>query len=157
MTISLTIKGMTFEIAAPYAAGHVINEAEAKALNQTRKENIGNSVRKTVEEIQGNAELSDEQKLEKATAFVAEYDSEYIFTLRTSSGGRRVADPLGREVLAIAKQYIKEQLAARGKTVKEMGEDWIAEKLEMLVQNEKIIALAKKRIAERSKLDLDLE
>ena len=40
---TITIQGVEFTVASPYAEGHTITEAEAKALNQVRAENIRNN------------------------------------------------------------------------------------------------------------------
>ena len=43
---TISISGQAFDVSTPYAAGHTLTEAEAKVLNQTRAENIGNNFRR---------------------------------------------------------------------------------------------------------------
>ena len=43
-TKEITIAGQTFAVLQPYAEGHTITEAEAKALNQVRAENVRNNM-----------------------------------------------------------------------------------------------------------------
>jgi hypothetical protein len=49
-TKTKTIEGKNFEISQPYEEGHVITAIEARVLNQTRSENIGNNVRAKLKE-----------------------------------------------------------------------------------------------------------
>lgn len=156
-TREVTIAKHTFTVSLPFAEGHVLTEGEAKALNQTRTENISNSLRKKLTDLLGD-EATAEQ-IAEAQAMVAELDAAYTFTVANASGGRRVTDPLEKECKAVARAYISQQLKEAGKSVKEMGKEWMDEKIELVASNEKIIALAKKRIAERAKLaeSVDLE
>ena len=41
---SIKIGENRFEIKAPYVAGHVVTDIEAKVLNRTFAENVGNNV-----------------------------------------------------------------------------------------------------------------
>ena len=84
-----TINGISFEISTPYSEGHVLTEAEAKALNQTRSENIGNNLRAKIKEMQEAGESED-----AIAAIVAEKDAEYVFTLASVSASRKL-DPYG--------------------------------------------------------------
>jgi hypothetical protein len=164
-TRELSVLGVLATIAAPYAAGHVISEAEAKALNQTRAENISNSVRKAVGEL---ADLTDEagkpafspEAAAKAVALITEFDASYVFSLRAAGGGSRVAvDPVEKEATAIAKAYVTEQIKAKGKSVKDYDKDKFAALVAQVASAEKTRALAKKRVEERQKIasGLDLE
>jgi hypothetical protein len=49
-TDSITIAGKTFQVPLRYEEGHAINAAEARALNQTFMENLGNNLRKKLKE-----------------------------------------------------------------------------------------------------------
>ena len=80
---SLTIKNHVFEISAPYTAGHIaLTEGEAHALNQTRKENIGNIVRPIVDK----GELTPEE----LQAYVKGLDESYAFGTGGGSRGPRL-------------------------------------------------------------------
>lgn len=149
-TREVTIAKHAFTVSLPFEAGHTLTEGEAKALNQTRTENISNSLRKKLTDLLGDEPTAE--AIAEAEAMVKELDASYEFTVANASGGRRVSDPLEKECRAVARAYITQQLKEAGKTVKEMGKDWMDEKIELVASNEKIIGLAKKRIAERAKL-----
>lgn len=154
-TKSLTIYGLTAEITAPFAEGHVLTAAEAKALNQTRTENIGNNVRKAVGELRSeDGSFTDENKT-KALALIAEADGKYVFTLTNVGSGRKVVDPVEREAQAIAKAGLTAKLKERGETVKgydeKNGEGAFQAKVEEVAAREDVLKVARKRIAERQK------
>ena len=147
------INGLAFEISAPYAEGHTINEAEARVLNQTRAENIGNNVRAKLKEM---AEAGS--SLEELQAFVAEKDAEYVFTL-SNAGQSRQLDPVEREAIKIARDLLKQHLGETGRklTVAPQGftdEEW-AEKIESevdrIAQSEPVLKAAKQRVDARKK------
>src|SRR5690606_27986717 len=76
-----------FPISQPYEEGHTLTAIEAKVLNQVRAENIGNNVRKKVQE------LLAEGKTAEAEALVAEKDREYQFTEAAAGGSSRTMVP----------------------------------------------------------------
>lgn len=119
-TKSITIQGVSFEVTAPYAAGHVVTEAEALALNQVRAENIRNNKARAVKaakEEHGDELPSD--ILKALAAEVSEYDKNYEFTIASVGGGRTPVDPVEREAVKIAKTLINAKLKEMGKTVKD--------------------------------------
>ncbi len=99
-----TINGVNFEISQPYTEGHVINEAEARVLNQTRSENIGNNVRAKLKEL-----IEAAATPEALAQLVAEKDAEYVFTLANVGEGRRL-DPYEKEAEKIARDLLKAKL-----------------------------------------------
>lgn len=149
------IAGEVFEITAPYAAGHVLTEAEAKTLNQVRSENIGNNVREKVKE------LIEAGKLQEARDLVAEKDATYEFTLATVGASTKL-DPVEREARSIAKEVVKAKLAEKGLKIStppegETKESW-AEKIEANIEKfaatEQVMAEAKKAVnAKKKRLD----
>lgn len=148
-----TINGDAFEISQPYAEGHTITAAEAKALNQTRSENIGNNLRKKLAELKENGASHED-----LAAVVAEADANYIFTLASVSASKKL-DPYEREALKIAKELVKAKLAAQGRKTTDVPkgmtkEDW-EEKLEAtyedVASNERVVATAKKTVDARKK------
>lgn len=147
---TITIAGSPFEVSAPYVEGATITAAEAKVLNQTRAENIGNNFRKQVKEA------LDKNDLEGVKAEIAKYDTEYAFTL--SNATRTPADPLAAEALKIAREYVKGKLAAKGiKSLKEYlavegNEAKYDVALEKAAASDDIIKIAKKRLAEKKKV-----
>lgn len=149
-TKSVTISGHTFEVSQPYAEGHTCTALEAKALNQTRAENIANNFRKRVKDAGDDAKALDE--IRKA---FAEYEATYEFAVRVAGGSTK--DPVEVEALKIARkklaQLIKEQT---GKTVKDYrstpeGDTNYLTALDQIASNAEVVKLAKKNVAEAEK------
>lgn len=117
------INGQSFDISQPYQAGHTLTELEAKVLNQTRSENIGNNVRAKVKEMQ-DAGASEAD----IAAHVASVDAEYVFR-SVSEGTRTSRDPYETEARKLAREILKDFLAESGRklTVAPTGmtdEEW---------------------------------
>ena len=159
-TREVQIGGVLVTVSTPYAEGHTCTEAEAKALNQTRTENISNALRKKIQEL-GEARENDEGKtvyvysdeaLAQIEKMVAEYDAEYVFTMASAGGGRRAIDPLEKECIAIARQAVTAELKKKGVKIKDLPDGKMDEFIEQYKDHEKIVALAKKRLKEREAL-----
>lgn len=153
---TITINKVPVEVAAPYEAGHKITEAEAKALNQVRAENIANNMRAKIKEmIETNG--GDEAAVTKeAQAAVAAYDQTYEFTLASVGGGRRSLDPVEKEARSIANALLMDKLRENGVTKKAYieanGEDAFKEKLAEVAEMEQVVAKAKENVAAREKM-----
>lgn len=152
-TKTKTINGLNFEINQPYEAGHVVTEAEARALNQTRSENIGNNVRAKIKE------MLDEGKAEsEIAAYVSEVDGKYEFTLANVAASRKL-DPYEREARVIARELLKNHLANSGRklTVAPEGvteEDWkdkVEAETDRIAATEGVIAQARKNVDAKKK------
>lgn len=155
----ITVQGIVVSVAAPYQAGHVVTEAEAKALNQVRAENIGNNVRKAIQELidaAGGKEAITEETKAQAQALVAEKDANYEFTLASVGGGREPVDPLTKECRAVAKAFLMGKLKEAGYTLKSYaeknGEDAFQSKVVELSEHPEIVKVAKKNLATREGL-----
>lgn len=164
-TREVQIGGAFVTVSTPYAEGHVCTEAEAKALNQTRTENISNALRKKVQEL-GEKQENDEGKtvyvysdeaMKQVAEMVAAYDAEYVFTVTSAGGGRRAVDPLEKECISIARQAITAELKKKGIKIKDLPEGKMDEFIDQYKDNEKIVALAKKRLKEREALSAAIE
>ncbi len=151
-TKSKIIHGTAFEISQPYAEGHILTAAEARALNQVRSENIGNNVREKLKE------LLDAGDTAAATTLVAERDAEYVFNMSSGSGAVK-RDPIETEARKIARDLIKESLAASGRKLStvpqgETEESW-KEKLEAetdrIAAMDDVLKVAKKNVADKQK------
>jgi hypothetical protein len=151
-TKSKVINGLAFEISQPYAAGHTLNEAEAKVLNQVRSENIGNNLRDKIKE------LMDKGDTDGAKALVAAKDAEYVFTL-ANVGASQKLDPVEREARAIAKEIIKAKLAETGRKInvvpegetKETWEEKIEANIAKIATAEQVLKAAKKAVDDKKK------
>lgn len=150
-TKQITVQGVKVTISQPYAAGAVITEAEAKALNQVRAENIGNNKRKEITDLTG----TDEEIAAAAQALISAYDAEYVFNLASVGGGRAPTDPVEKEARRIAREFIAGKLKENGITQKAYlaanGEDAIKLKIAELAEDPEVIKAAKAAIKEREK------
>ena len=150
-TKTITISGEKFEVGAPYTEGHVINAMEAKVLNQTRAENIGNNFRADVKKA---LESGNPAELEAVRLALAEYDSQYVFSMTTT---RTPVDPIEAEAEKIAKstlhKIIKQKYGITIKQYLENEENRIkyAANIERLSQQEDTLAEAKKIVNARNK------
>lgn len=168
-TKTTIISGQSFEIATPYAAGHVLTEVEAKVLNQTRVENVRNNVAKAVKEAYDSG---DETKIAEVRTAVAAYDAEYVFTAGGSRGALATVrlDPVEREARKLAKSILMGELAKRGLKFGTAPEgtsedDWkakmeanlskIAAQDEVVKQAQKIVKQAEK-LRNEAAVELDL-
>lgn len=155
---TITINTLTFEVGQPYIEGMTINAAEAKVLNQARKEGISNNMRKAVKDLAGEDGTYDKAAVAKAIEAVEAYDAEYEFRIGGNTG-RTAMDPVEREALAIARPILHRKIAQAGHKLKDYREQFAEkydENLAKLAENEKIVAAAKKKVAEKAKLSSDL-
>lgn len=154
---TMTVQGVSVEVTQPYEAGHTITDAEARALNQVRAENIGNNLRKQIKDMVEAEGATPESVQAAAQKIVSAYDAEYEFTLASVGGGSTARlDPLTKECRAIARNFIARKLKEQGISQKDYleknGEDAIKSKVIELADNPKIVEAAKKAIAEREKM-----
>ena len=147
---TISINGVAFEISTPYAEGHVLTAAEAKVLNQTRAENIGNNFRKAVKDAQDKG-----TDMSVVGASLREYDASYVFTMGGTS--RTPIDPIEAEAIRIAKEVVKAKLAEKGLKVK----DYVANEanaakydaaVDKIAAQDDTLKLAKQRVANKKKV-----
>lgn len=150
---SANILGVEIPLSEPYAEGHQITAAEAKALNQTRRENICNNFRK-----QMKAALAGEEGAKTPDEVVAEiqaYDGSYEFSLAAAGGTRSSLSPVEKEARRLGKQWLVAKLKEMGKSLKqymdEHGEDYVKSKVLEVADSEGIQAAAKKNVAAAAK------
>lgn len=162
----ITIAGRTFPVLQPYAAGHTITEAEAKALNQVRAENVRNNTASKVKAaIEGTAK-EGEPTAANIAEYVAQYDAAYVFTLASVGGGRKSSDPVEVEALKIARGVFADWAAGKKLTVKavkeKIGDEAYDAKIAEIAEREEVVKEAKRRVkarqaaAETAMGDLDL-
>jgi hypothetical protein len=158
------IDGESFQISQPYTAGHTLTEIEARVLNQVRSENIGNNLRSAIKDAKDKRDKGDSADFDKLADLVAQYDAEYTFATPGAGGSTRKLDPVEREALALAKDYVKADLAKKGRKVSQVPEgltedEWKAKlenAYETVAGREEIIKLAKQRVAQKQKVTADL-
>lgn len=153
MTKTISILGVEVALQTPYAAGHVLTEAEAKSLNQTRCENIGNNFRKAIKAAQEGAEGA--KPLDQVLEEIAAYDATYAFTMGSTGTRRSSMTPLEREALREAKRWLVGKLKTMNSTLKaytdEKGEEFVKGKLAEIAATDAIQAVAKKTLANAQK------
>lgn len=143
-----TIEGRNFEISQPYEEGHTLTAIEARVLNQTRSENIGNNVRAKLKEAieQGADDVA-------LAALVAEVDAAYAFTAAGARAAARL-DPYEREARKIARELLRSHLAESGRklTVAPEGstqEEWdekIEAEVDRIATMDTVLEAAKKEV-----------
>lgn len=167
MAKTITIQGLNFDVSAPYSEGHSLTEAEARALNQTRAENIRNNMAKTIKEAkEKHGETLPAEVAEELRAAVAKYDTEYEFTLNVGGGGARVTDPVEAEAIKIARAAIRAQAKKEGKRIlkadatpesdKDVTKARFDELVSAIAQREDVMKLARKRVKEQAGLITDI-
>lgn len=150
-TKEITIQGVTFAATQPYAEGHVVTEAEAKALNQVRAENLRNNFASKVKAAKGDAESLTDAQIAELSAEFAEYDASYVFTLASVGGGKRETDPVAVEARRLAKAAIAAMLSDKGRKLKDIDKDKLDAAIATLADSERIQKLAKKAVEDRRK------
>jgi len=153
MTKQISIHGIEVTISTPYEAGQTITEAEAKALNQTRAENIANNFRARIKAAKEGAEGAE--SLDKVLSDLTTYDGSYTFSLAAAGGSRSSLTPLEKETRRVAKNWLLAKLKGMGKTLKsyteEKSADAVESKILEIAATEGIIAEAKKNLANAAK------
>lgn len=166
MDKEITIAGSIFTVSQPYTEGHVITEAEAKALNQVRAENIRNNMASKVKAATEGTAKEGEPTAETIAQAVADYDASYIFTLASVGGGRKPSDPVEVEALRIARGTFSDWAASKKLTVKaikeKIGDEAYDAKIAEIAERDDVVKEAKRRVkarqatAENAMGDLDL-
>lgn len=145
----IVIAGESFDVpdaeALGYTEGHVCTAAEARSLFQTRCENIGNNMRKTVQAA------IESGKLDEARNTVAQYANEYTFAMPGAGGGGRKMDPVEREARNLARASLKDHLAKQGRKLKDVPEDKLEAAIDKVIEQNDLMAKAKKIVAARQK------
>lgn len=151
------ILGIEFPVTMPYDAGHVLNEAEAKVLNQTRRENLSNNFRSKVRAF-NDGEEGAAASIEDLQAAFATLDAEYVFTIATAAAAVKYT-PEEKEARAIARNYIKGELDKAGRKLSDIPEGMSKEEWDDALEGEvariaaldDVVKMAKDIVKARSK------
>lgn len=114
----ITIQGKTFRVPMKYAAGHVLKDNEAGALNQTFHENLRNNFANKVrdgEEAGVGLDVLQQQ--------LDDYAASYEFGVRGGGGVR--GDPVRTLAMNITRNLIRQKI----KENKLSEDDWPAERV----------------------------
>jgi hypothetical protein len=157
MSKSISISGVPVEVSTPYVEGHILTPAEAKVLNQTRAENIGNNFRAAVKDALALPEGSERDgALNKVLADLSAYDAAYVFSM--TGNARTPIDPIEAEAFRIAKEVVKGKISEKyGVTLKayfatEGNEEKYEAAVEKIAAQEDTVKEAKRRVASKKKL-----
>lgn len=142
---TITVQGESFVFTDRYATGHVVNENEARALNQVLSENLRNNVAARVKDTD-IAFTQDDFDM---------YAASYEFN--AASARRAPLDPVEKEAVRIAKTMVAQALKAKDITVKDYtatqeGKDKYDANVAAVSANEKVIAMAKTRVQQAKEL-----
>lgn len=146
---TITVAGKSYNVEPRYAAGHVLNDNEASALNQTFFENLRNN-------FAGKAKEGADQ-----VAF-DEYASAYAFGVRSGGGSR---DPVEVEAMELARETVKDIARKAGKKLSEISGTAISQVAAKLLEHPEkgpqIRELARQRVeqmrlAASNEVDSDL-
>ena len=155
-TKKIIVQGVEFDATLPYAEGHVLTGPEARALNQTRLENLRNNFAPIVKlSKEGGEGAIPEADL---PAKFAEYEAAYSFS-NPGTGARQTLDPIEREARNIARDIIKAGLAEKGRTWNQVPdgstkEEWEAKRdaeVERVAAIESVVKLARKNVESKRK------
>lgn len=100
----ITIQGKTFRVPIRYAAGHVLTEGEAGALNQTLHENLRNNFASKVRD--GDEAGVPQETLQQQ---LDDYASEYAFGQRGGGGGFR-GDPVMSLAMSVSRELVRKAI-----------------------------------------------
>lgn len=131
-TDSITIAGKTFQVPLRYEEGHAINAAEARALNQTFMENLGNNIRKKVKDAIEAGSFNQEAFQAK----LEEMADGYEFFGRSGGGGGGRRDPVMSEAIEIALGKVKDAIKANGLNLKDYPAKQLRELARSLVDKD---------------------
>jgi hypothetical protein len=154
--MDIAILEVPFTITAPYAEGHTLTAAEASALNQLRRENIGNNFRKAVAAAKEKPEGAErEAAIADIRARMAEYDASYQFSIGGTRGSGTTETPLERAAKSLAKGALLLQLKAAGLTFKaykaDKGDEYVEAKLAEIAAMEEVQKEAKEVVKQAEK------
>lgn len=154
---NFSILDVDFTCSMPYDEGYgPISAAEAKVLNQTRKENLSNNFRAKVQAFKDGAEGAATSAEELQGQF-AELDRDYVFTLANVGTAARKLDPVEREARSIARDILRDALSKEGLKYKEAPEgqtdeqwaEFIEAKLDEISAMDEVVTTAKKTVKAR--------
>jgi len=149
---AITIAGVEFILPVKYFEGHVLNVNEARVLSQTWLENVRNN---TAKHVKAGADEANETTMDEAIAAVTEYAGTYEFNAASSGGSASSLTPEQKEANKIAKEYVREKLAAKGKKFKDFAtdeeKDKLAAAIQRMAESDGVVKLARKRVAAAKK------
>ncbi len=143
--ITLTIKGYTFQLLAPYEAGQPLGLAEASILNREWTAAVRTSFAAQMEiAIARAGGQLNHQEIAALQIDFQHHADEFAFKALSQS---RTSDPLTRTKHDIAKRVLAIQLNTRGETKEQFGASRYELAVARLMNNPAIISQAEAQIA----------
>jgi hypothetical protein len=160
LTKEITLQTLAITVSTPYVAGHVVTEAEAAALNQTRCEAVRNNTARFVKaaletagkDEEGNQIALDQEALDTVVAQVSDYDDAYQFTLASVGGGKTSRDPVDVEAMRMAKSLVADKVRKAGKKLGDFTKDQLATVYADTAADENVRAVAAANVKQRQAL-----
>jgi len=152
-TKDIRIGAMSLTVRLPFKEGHVCTAAEARALNQTRLENIRNTAT-------AKAKAASEKNLDLGEVLeeIRQYEASYEFTIGSKRGpriGSVSRDPVDVEERRLARESLHKLLKDRGYVLKEVAEEQKEAILERFLQSGHYRAQAEANVKAREQLMLE--
>lgn len=148
-TRTTTIAGLALQVSDPYSEGHKINAAEAAVLNQTRAENLGNNLRKSIQELRNEDGTYSEAAAKQAQEMLDKTAADYEFSLTPRRGGAAGLSAEDREIKSVATSFLVGKIKEKGLTKKAYieanGQDKFDELVAQIMQDEQVIAAGKEQ------------
>src|SRR5882757_1793386 len=139
-TISLVLKGYTFQLILPYIQGQVLGQAEAGVLNREWTQAVRTGFQTVVEAaIDTHAGKLSHEAIASLQVDFQHFADEFSFKALSQS---RNADPLTRAKHSIAKQILDIRLNARGTSRQAFGESRYEATLARLMNNHEVVRQA---------------
>lgn len=133
---TLTIQGHQFSAPAPYSAGDVLTDNEAKVMNQVLGENLRNNFASNVRKAKESAGVGADGELDTA-ALAALQDEFNLYAEKYEFAGARAprapVNPVGREAHKIARECVVKALQGKGYKLKDLQEGQMDELIEQTI------------------------
>lgn len=144
-TTQISILDQIINVPNKYAAGHVLTEIEAKVLNRTFAENVGNNQRAKIKDAIAAGTVAE------AIAAAEAYAATYEFSVASASGGssKPKLSPLESECRRLAIVKVKQHIESTGRKVSEVKKadpEAYEAAVQKVAANEQIVKLAKKNL-----------
>jgi hypothetical protein len=142
---SAKILGFQFDLATPYAVGHICTYAEAEALNKLLVRGLAKGLHKVIDsQLAGFDKVLDPDQRAAITESGLEYIEE--FTLGFSAG-HDIARAIRLECSRLARQMLEVQLNREGRVLKDLTPGEVHSALSDLMKSERIVAEATRRVS----------
>ncbi len=116
-TLSRTFAGIDFTVPAPFTAGHILTDGEAKWVNTQVAGAVGNAYSGDIRRAEA-AKKGSTKDWNHAEKFAARYAEYTLGGSTRGSGTKSATDPIETLARAIASARVKAKIVAKGFTVK---------------------------------------